>query len=149
MERRLFFKQTVMASITAIMAFSSSSLWAKWDKKTFDSDNLDAAMTAIGADKAKESDKIVIKVPDIAENGNIVPIEVTTKLKDVSQMHLIIAANVLPLAASFKLSKDTVPIIKSRFKVAKKSDLIAVVQADGKMYKTTVNVDVTIGGCGG
>lgn len=149
MERRLFLKKTVMASITTIMAFSSSLLWAKWDKETFDADSLGTAMKAIGADKAKESDKISIKVPDIAENGNIVPIEVTTKLKDVSQMHLLIAANVLPLAASFKLGKDAVPVIKSRFKVAKRSDLIAVVQADGKIYKTTVNVDVTIGGCGG
>lgn len=149
MQRRLFLKNILIASTVTIGTLLSPITFAEWKEEGFNADSFEAAIAAIGADKAEDSDKITIKVPEMAENGHIVPIDVSTKLEDVSEMHLLIKENVSPLSASFSFAKLAIPSISSRFKVAKKSDIVVIVKAGDKMYKATANVNVTIGGCGG
>lgn len=147
MIRRHFLKSALTAGAVTTITIISPSSFAKWNEKTFNTTSFDTVITELGADNAENSDKITIGVPDIAENGNIVPIKVSTSLKKVSHIHLLVKENPSPLVASFKLSKLSVPALKLRAKVGKPSDIIAIIQVGDKMYKASKHVNVTIGGC--
>ena len=95
------------------------------------------------------SDKVKMDAPEIAENGAVVPISVTTSLADVTSISILIAENPNALAASYKIPGGTMPSVANRLKMAKTTNVIAIVEAGGKLYSTTKEVKVTVGGCGG
>jgi sulfur-oxidizing protein SoxY len=98
---------------------------------------------------AEASDKVKLDAPEIAENGAVVPVSVSTTLADVTSISILVAENPNALIASYKLPAGTVPSIANRIKMAKTSNVIVVVEAGGKLYSATKEVKVTVGGCGG
>jgi len=102
-----------------------------------------------GSADSTASGDIKIKAPDIAENGAVVPITVSTNISGVSNIAVFADKNGLPLAASFVLSKSAKGFVSTRIKMRKTMNVIAVVTAGGKRYAARKNVKVTIGGCGG
>jgi len=102
------------------------------------------------ADAAAEaSDKVKLDAPEIAENGAVVPVSVTTTLPDVTSISFLVSENPVVLVASYKIPAGTMPSVANRIKMAKTSNVIVVVEAGGKVYSTTKEVKVTVGGCGG
>ena len=95
------------------------------------------------------SDKVSLDAPEIAENGAVVPISLSASLPDVTSMALIVAENPFSLAAVFKIPEGTMPSVSCRLKMAKTSKVTALVEAGGKLYSTSKEVKVTLGGCGG
>jgi sulfur-oxidizing protein SoxY len=87
--------------------------------------------------------------PEIAENGAVVPISVTTTLTDVTSIAFLVTENPNALAASYKIPVGTVPSVANRLKMAKTTNVIVIVEAGGKLYSATKEVKVTVGGCGG
>ncbi|HET8609957.1 MAG TPA: thiosulfate oxidation carrier protein SoxY [Burkholderiales bacterium] len=122
---------------------------SQWPGDAFKQKNIDAATKALYGQTAVKSDKIEMNVPTIAENGAVVPVSVKTSLPDVTSIALMIEGNPYALAASFNIPQGTLPFVSNRFKMRKTSDVIALVMSGGKLYSTTKNVKVTIGGCGG
>ena len=108
-----------------------------------------ALIGAEGSDQHTPSDQIKLKAPDIAENGAVVPITVSSTLPDIESISIIATENPSPLAASFKLSSMSEGYVSTRIKMGKTSNVIAVVKSGGKLYSATQEVKVTIGGCGG
>ena len=100
------------------------------------------------ADNTPSAD-IKIKAPDIAENGAVVPVSVSTTMGNVASIAVIAEKNGTPLASNFKLGANAIPNVSTRIKMGKTSDVVAIVKADGKLYSASKNVKVTIGGCGG
>jgi sulfur-oxidizing protein SoxY len=98
---------------------------------------------------AEQTDKIKLDAPEIAENGAVVPVSVTTTFDDVTSISFVVPENPNPLAAYYRLPPGTMPSVANRLKMAKTSNVIAIVEAGGKLYSTTREVKVTIGGCGG
>ena len=107
------------------------------------------AIKALYGRTAEKSDKVKMDAPEIAENGAVVPIAVTTSLPDVTSISLLVAENPNALAASYLIPAGTMPSIANRLKMAKTSNVIAIVEAGGKLYSTSKEVKVTVGGCGG
>ena len=108
----------------------------------------DAIKTLYGK-TAEASDKIKLDAPEIAENGGVVPVSVTTTLDKVSSISFFVSENPFALAASYKIAEGTIPGVANRLKMAKTTKLVAIVEADGKLYSATKEVKVTVGGCGG
>ena len=98
---------------------------------------------------AEASDKIKLDAPEIAENGAVVPVSVTTTLADVSSISFLVSENPNVLIASYKIPAGTVPAVANRIKMAKTSKVIVLVEAGGKLFSTDKEVKVTVGGCGG
>lgn len=88
------------------------------------------------------------KLPDIAENGAAVPITISTTIDKVNKISIFVENNPRPLIAEFYLSPLLSPRVSARLKMAKDSQVIAIVEADGKLYKKSQFVKVTVGGCG-
>jgi sulfur-oxidizing protein SoxY len=107
------------------------------------------AIKALYGKTAEPSDKVKLDAPEIAENGAVVPISVSSTLADVTSISILVAENPNALAASYKIPAGTLPSVASRLKMAKTTNVIAVVEAGGKLYSTSKEVKVTVGGCGG
>jgi len=153
-KRRILLKGTFAAGATglAISAglLTPKAVLAAWPKAAFQAKDSKAALTAsLGSSGMTESSDIKLKAPDIAENGAVVPVTVTTSIKNVEAISIVVAGNDTPLAATFNLGATTDGYVSTRIKMGKTSDVTAVVKAGGKLYSTSKNVKVTIGGCGG
>ena len=98
---------------------------------------------------AEPSDKIKLDAPEIAENGAVVPISVSTSIADVTSIAFVVPENPNVLAAYYKIPQGTMPSIANRLKMAKTSNVIVLVESGGKLFSATKEVKVTVGGCGG
>jgi sulfur-oxidizing protein SoxY len=107
------------------------------------------AIKSLYGKTAEASDKVKLDAPEIAENGAVVPISVTTTLENVTSISFLVSENPNALAASYKIPAGTVPSVANRLKMAKTSNVIVIVEAGGKLYSATKEVKVTVGGCGG
>jgi len=153
-KRRSLLKGTLAAG--AVGAAISTGLltpraaMAAWPKNAFEAKSVDDALNALlGSSALEGSDKITIDAPDIAENGRVVPVKVSSTLSGAESISIIAEKNAAPLTCSFKLGPSTDAFVATRIKMGKTSSLIAVVKANGKLYSTGKEVKVTIGGCGG
>jgi len=154
MERRTFLKGTLATSTLAIAAsagmLSPRSVLAAWPKSAFEAKSVEGALDSLlGSSATSASGDIKIKAPDIAENGAVVPITITTNISGVESISIVTKNNGTPLAASFNLSTNAKGFISTRIKMGKSSDVMAVVKAGGKSFTAQKNIKVTIGGCGG
>ena len=129
---------------------ASAPTAAAWPKAAFEAKDSKAALEAsLGSSSTTESADIKLKAPDIAENGAVVPVTVTSNIANTETISIVVAENATPLAATFNLGANTKGFVSTRIKMGKTSDVTAVVKAGGKLYSTSKNVKVTIGGCGG
>lgn len=116
----------------------------------FSASSTDSALEALFPGlSVEESDAVNLRTPDIAENGAVVPVTVSTDLADVQSISLIVDANPNPLSASFDLTPDAVAEVSLRVKMGKSSTVRALVKTSDKVYMASREVKVTIGGCGG
>lgn len=109
----------------------------------------DAAVKAMFNMTATPSTAISFDAPDIAENGAVVPLSVSTTLPNVTAIAILALGNPNTMAAAYQFPAGTNGAVSARIKLAKTTDVIALVQSGGKLYSITKNVKVTLGGCGG
>lgn len=146
--RRIFVKGGL--ALLALASLPGTLLAAVWPQKTFDATTASEAMNALlGTDVTTLSDQIELKVPEIAENGAVVPVTITTSLQNVESISIVVKNNPRPMAATFEIPTGTLPKIASRIKMGETSDVMAVVKTSDGIYSTAKEVKVTIGGCGG
>jgi sulfur-oxidizing protein SoxY len=121
-----------------------------WNKGAFEAKSLDEAMKAFGGSAPAQSKDIAfVSTPDIAENGAVVPIGITSALPKTESIAILVEKNPNMLAASFEIPAGTEPAIGTRVKMGQSSNVYALVKADGKYYVASKEIKVTLGGCGG
>ena len=153
MKRRTFLKGTLASGMLGVAAsaglLTPRAVLAAWPKAAFEAKDIDGNLNALYKTASHtESGDIKIKAPDIAENGAVVPITVSTGM-NVDSMAVLIKENPVPLACSYDVGDTTEGFISCRVKMGKTSDLIAVVRSGGKLLSAKKTIKVTIGGCGG
>ena len=100
--------------------------------------------------------KVKLDLPEIAENGNTVPMTVSVESPMTEQSYVtyvIVVANENPRSGvvTFHFSPASgVAEANTRIRLAATQDVIAVAKMnDGSVFMTSKQVKVTIGGCGG
>src|SRR6266478_10002801 len=121
----------------------------KYPEDAFKAKSEADAIKSLYGKTAEPSDKVKLDAPEIAENGAVVPISVSTTLADVTSISFLVSENPYALVASYKIPAGTMPSVANRIKMAKTSNVLVVVEAGGKLYSATKEVKVTVGGCGG
>lgn len=151
--RRNILKSAGAASVVAMAAaaglLKSGSALAAWNSSAFDAKNVADALKGLGLAAPANSKDISIKAPDIAENGAVVPVEVTSNIAATTGIAIFAEKNATPLITDFKLSNGASGFISTRIKMGQTAMVRAVVTAGGKTYTAAKEVKVTIGGCGG
>ncbi|NJN40084.1 MAG: thiosulfate oxidation carrier protein SoxY [Gammaproteobacteria bacterium] len=127
----------------------SDALAATWNKNAFDAKSTVDALKALDMASATDSKDIVIRAPDIAENGAVVPIDITSNIPGTQSISLFIEKNPFPYVGTFDTSKGADPYVHVRVKIGTSSPVLVVVAAGGKHYQAAKEIKVTIGGCGG
>ncbi len=102
----------------------------------------------LGGVNAQSSNGINITVPDIAEQGAIVPIEIYSQIPDSESIAILVEKNAIPVVAKFEFKNGGVARVATRIKLAESSPVHVVVRAAGKHYRATKFVKAVIGGCG-
>jgi sulfur-oxidizing protein SoxY len=121
-----------------------------WNKNAFEAKTMDETMKAIGGGAPAQSKDIAfVSTPDIAENGAVVPIGITSSIPKTESIAILIEKNPNMLAASFDIPAGTDPSVGTRVKMGQSSNVYALVKADGKYYVAAKEIKVTLGGCGG
>lgn len=122
---------------------------AAWNKDAFGAKSAADALKGLGTPSTEASKDIVIEAPQIAENGAVVPIEITSNIPGTTSIAVLIEKNPFPLAAKFDFMDGALPFVKLNAKMGETSDVRVVATAGGKHYAATKEIKVTIGGCGG
>jgi sulfur-oxidizing protein SoxY len=121
----------------------------KYPEEAFKQKSDADAIKALYGKTAEPSDKVKLDAPEIAENGSVVPISVSTTLADVTSIAFLVSENPNVLIAKYNIPSGTMPAVANRIKMAKTSNVTVLVEAGGKLYSATKEVKVTVGGCGG
>jgi sulfur-oxidizing protein SoxY len=122
---------------------------AAWNKEAFGAKTPGDALKTLGIGNATPSKDLTIDAPQIAENGAVVPIEISSAIPGTTALIVVADKNPFPLLARFDFKEGALPFVKVNVKMGETSDVRVLAEAGGKYYVATKEVKVTIGGCGG
>jgi sulfur-oxidizing protein SoxY len=151
--RRTILKASLAALALGVTGFVQRAFGAAdpsiWPKDAFAAkSDADTIKLLYGKD-TEPSDQIKLDAPEIAENGAVVPVSISTTLPNVTSISIMVTDNPSPLVASYKIPAGTAATVSNRIKMAKTSKVIALVESSGKVFSANKEVKVTVGGCGG
>jgi sulfur-oxidizing protein SoxY len=133
------------ALITAMSAAAVAGILPRSAMAT----TLEEAITAFTGGAETSEGGIIMTAPEIAENGNTVPVEV--EAEGAIRITLFAAGNPSPGVVTFAFGPlAAVSRASTRIRLAGTQDVVAVAEmADGSYQMIAQEVKVTIGGCGG
>ena len=152
--RREFLKSTAVFSAT-VAAFGAGLLApgravAAYMADAFAASDVSGSLIAVtGSDAHTASGDIKLKSPDIAENGAVVPVTVSSTLPDVESITIFATNNTSPLTSTYRFQNGAEPYVSTRIKLARTSEIIAVVKSDGRLFSASKEVKVIKSGCSG
>jgi sulfur-oxidizing protein SoxY len=149
--RRDFFRTGSMLGLVIVSSFygSVNVLAAEWKPNTFGAKSLTDALKELGVDKYTLSNEVSVDSAEIAENGAVVPVSISSAIPNTEYMAILVEKNPNPLAAAFNIPSGTDANILTRVKMGTTSNVYAMVKADGKWFAASKEIKVTLGGCGG
>jgi sulfur-oxidizing protein SoxY len=154
-KRRAVLKQGGGVSLLALVAAAGwltpgAASGQTWNKDAFETHSLDETMKALGGNPPVPSkDVVFVSTPDIAENGAVVPVGVTSSIPKTESIAILVEKNPNMLVAVFDIPPGTDSALSTRIKMGQSSNVYALVKADGKYYVASKEIKVTLGGCGG
>ena len=149
MDRRNFLNLGLgVAAVSMLPRVLSATDFRMTKPAAWTADNTQQAIKELfGTSKTNET-KIKLKAPDIAENGAVIPITVSTDLK-AKTVAVFQDANPEATVAVFTVPENGIVDYSIRIKMRKTGKVTVVADVDGKLYSASKTVKVTIGGCGG
>jgi sulfur-oxidizing protein SoxY len=148
--RRSFIRATgrLALALAAGLLVPLRALAGAWNQPSFDAKTLADALKSIGATTAINSPDILVKAPEIAENGAIVPIEVVSTIPNTRFIAILAEKNPFPLIGTFDLRDGAEGFVSTRVKLGQTSLVRVIVKTNDTVYSAAREVKVTIGGCG-
>ena len=148
LHRRNLLQFTAIFTLMASAGLITEAQAEEWNKAAFEGKSLDEVFKALGTSTPEKSSLISMNAPDIAENGAVVPVSISSNLK-AQQIGILVEKNPSTLAAQFFIPAGTESFVSTRIKMAQTSNVFGLVKADGKWLMTSKEIKVTLGGCGG
>jgi sulfur-oxidizing protein SoxY len=143
-------RQAALGGIAAVAALLSSRM------AFADAAAVQAEITKLYGDKKPASGRVKLDVPQIAENGLVVPVNIDvespmTADNYVKSVHIYADGNPLPNVVSYRFTPDCGKAsAAARMRLAQTQNVICIAEmSDGSLFTDKVEVKVTIGGCGG
>ena len=148
--RALLTHSAKVAALLAGAGLLPQASQAAYNAAAFEAKSMAELVKALGASAPVESKDVTITGPDIAENGAVVPVGVSTALPGVKRLMVLVEKNPSVLSAMFDVSDAVDASFSTRVKMGQSSNVYAVaLMGDGKLLFAQKEVKVTLGGCGG
>lgn len=150
MKRRFFLRGTITFAASAwLTSFATKNSHAAWLAEHFSTDTFENGFNRLHANQVVvDSDKISVSLPQIAENGAVVPITISSELDDIENIFVWVEKNPTPLAAEFELSPEIAVYITARIKMAESCNVIVIARRGEQLLRCRQWVKVMQGGCG-
>jgi sulfur-oxidizing protein SoxY len=151
MNRRAMLSHSAkVATLLATAGLLPQAAHAAYNAAAFEIKTMAELAKALGGGAPTESKDVTITGPDIAENGAVVPVGVSTTLPGVKRLLVLVEKNPSVLSAMFDVSDAVDANFATRVKMGQSSNVYGVaMMADGKVLFAQKEVKVTLGGCGG
>jgi sulfur-oxidizing protein SoxY len=146
MQRRSFI-QFLFGAAAAVLLAPVNALAALWNKPAFESKTLTGALQGMNISGESVSPDIEVIAPDVAENGAIVQVEITSRIPNTEAISIVVEHNPTPLIANFMFANGAEPFVVTRIKMAETSDLQAIVKVGNQYFKASKRVEVLENGC--
>lgn len=146
MQRRNFI-QLLLGVATAALLAPVDALAALWNKAAFDATTLGGAKQGMGITSEMTSGDIDIILPEKAENGAIVQVEIASRIPNTEAITILVEQNPTQLIANFTFTNGAEPYVVTRIKMAETSDVQAIVKAGKQYFKASKRVEVLANGC--
>jgi sulfur-oxidizing protein SoxY len=144
--RRDFIRRSGVVAALLGCGLGASSGLAKDIVSAPDFRSFNDALNRLGGTPA-ESGQIQLTLPAYVEDGAVVPVAIRSDLEPVTDIYVLSDVNPVPLAVGFKISEGTMPEMSIRIKLQQSGAVYAVVRSDGRLFWTSSQVKVTVGGC--
>jgi sulfur-oxidizing protein SoxY len=149
MNRRKFLNIGFGVAVAATIPTSLSAINFRDTKpKAWLTKDVNKAIEGLFGTSSTIASKVKLKAPDIAENGALVPLTVSSEL-DATAVAFFQDSNPEAAVAVFSVPKGGIVDYSIRIKMQKTGTVTAIVQSNGKLYSAAKLVKVTKGGCGG
>lgn len=142
-------RRSLIGALALVLLKPWAAFAAAWNQDAFGAKTAAEALKGIGVANPAQSAALTIDAPQIAENGAVVPIEVTSNIPGTTSIAILIDKNPFPLVGKFDFMEGALPFVKVNVKMGETSDVRVIALAGGKSHVTSKEIKVTIGGCGG
>lgn len=123
---------------------------AGWHRDAFEAQKLANVLKVLGLGMPQPSDAVTLKLPELSEDGSVVPVSLGCALPGVQRLLLCLEKNPSTLAAVFEPGPQVEAKFTTRVKMQETSPVHALaVLADGRVLSATREVRVTLSGCTG
>jgi len=146
-DRRAFLKLVSLMAAAGLLPAPAHA--EEWNKAAFAAKSVDDVVRLLGGSAPQQSDQVILNGPEIAENGAVVPLEITSQVPNTESIAILIEKNPNTLAATFTIPPGTLPDIQTRVKMNETCNVYALIRSDGKFFYAAKEIKVTLGGCGG
>ena len=148
--RELLSHSAKVAALLATTGLLPQVAHAAHNAPAFEVKTMADLVKMLGGSAPTESKDVTITGPDIAENGAVVPVGVSTSLPGVKRLLVLVEKNPSVMSAMFEVSDAIDANFSTRVKMGQSSNVYAVaMMGDGKVLFAQKEVKVTLGGCGG
>ncbi len=147
--RRKFLKHGGILAAGALMTANAANSIAERLAEDFAvGDFTDRYAKLFGDQAVVDSELIELTLPDIAEDGTVVPVTINSELDDIDRLYLLADKNPTPLIAEFELAPAVAVYLTARIKLAESSRVTLVARRKGQLLRCSRWVKVMRGGCG-
>jgi sulfur-oxidizing protein SoxY len=148
--REVLSRSAKVATLLATAGLLPQMAHAAYNTAAFEVKTMADLVKMLGGNAPTESKDVTITGPDIAENGAVVPVGVSTALPGVKRLLVLVEKNPSVMSAMFEVSDAVDANFSTRVKMGQSSNVYAVaMMGDGKVLFAQKEVKVTLGGCGG
>jgi sulfur-oxidizing protein SoxY len=156
-QRRAMLKQgglvALLAGSSLVSAHATTATTATGEDAAFGATTLQGALrglcgVAALSDIAPAGVEVILSLPELAENGAVVPVTVASSLPGTQAIAIVVELNPQPLVVQFKFPVGTEAFVATRIKLAASGRVYALVQAQDKLYAAYQDTKVVLSGCG-
>ena len=148
-------REALMRSTTVLALMAGAGLLpqtarAAYNSAAFEVKTMAELIKNLGGSAPVESKDVTVTGPEIAENGAVVPLGVSTSLAGVKKLLVLVEKNPNVMSAMFDVNDAVDANFSTRVKMGQSSNVFGVAMMnDGRVLFAQREVKVTLGGCGG
>jgi len=149
-QRRFFLKKSAFIALSGLGGFfgmhsgHAARTGNYFSNRTFS----ESLQTIFNGQALIDSSEITAVLPQVAENGAVIPISISSELDNIRRIFILVEKNPTQLAAEITLSPNVPVYLTARIKMAESCDVWVVADQNGQLLCCRRWVKVVQGGCG-
>ena len=148
-DRRQFLSTLLKTGLGCLLASLPFPIGATWPGRLFAQQSFDQVLEQLNfSHDLRHSDRLQIQIPENAEDGASVPMQVYSDLTDISSMRILVEKNPTPLILQWQIPAGVLPFLSSRIKMAESCYVWLIAETEGGYWYNKRWVNVMKGGCG-